>query len=547
MFTLLPSIEFLGQFYVVPAGIRKRIMNSLAKLILPKTTCMAHDTIFAPRALGGPPIRIRDPWISSHAAVTRNLGPLYAKWFGVPFHVKPDWHALDPFRQIWNVCENYPGVMWRAIGYLKDNGNGLVDQKKVYKEILDIDDAEELNVRRNRVRDKIDNLLIVDGKMSVEEINDVRRFGHWEKENERIARSGRFSYVGWRAQIFIASGGATGSAIRRRKVAERYKIPRVVRKKGEDVTSFAKRYAKKEAYIDSIIRKEKEEEEKSCGKRINCKEDFDDLRKESIIKASMDCICSMCGGMDDSLRHCFEECKVVGEAIKLIKKHINGKGNEGDDESDQNMRGIPITQMLGILPTPELSTEIKWCMASAIYDVKNGIRWRKIKQEDGPKAILNEFKKLWTKDVDMTPQVTRDTRKREERKTNRIKRWEDECSKETEPDLDRVRILFTDGSRLNGNGMSKNKNKGYKSYNNRYYAGYAAISMDGLVEIKQPLFGHIQSNMRAEFKAIIEGLRRIKETDCGVKKILVYSDCLGVVHACNGGIEKRILKGWGKT
>jgi ribonuclease HI len=149
--------------------------------------------------------------------------------------------------------------------------------------------------------------------------------------------------------------------------------------------------------------------------------------------------------------------------------------------------------------------------------------------------------------MDMTPQVTRDMRKREEWKTNRIKRWEDECSKETEPDLDRVRILFTDGSRLNGNGMSKNKNKGYKSYNNRYYAGYAAISMDGLVEIKQPLFGHIQSNMRAEFKAIIEGLRRIKETDCGVKKILVYSDCLGVVHACNGGIEKRILKGWGKT
>jgi ribonuclease HI len=203
--------------------------------------------------------------------------------------------------------------------------------------------------------------------------------------------------------------------------------------------------------------------------------------------------------------------------------------------------------MLGIFPTPGLSTESKWCMASAIYDVKNGIRWRKIKQEDGLKAILNEFKKLSTKDLDMTPQATRDRREREERKANRIKRWEDECSKEIEPDLDQVRILFTDGSRLNGNGMSKSKSKVCKNNNNQYYAGYAAISMDGLVEIKRPLFGHIQSNMRAEFKAIIEGLQRIKETDCGIKKILVYSDCLGVVHACNGGIEKRILKGWGKT
>ena len=70
-----------------------------------------------------------------------------------------------------------------------------------------------------------------------------------------------------------------------------------------------------------------------------------------------------------------------------------------------------------------------------------------------------------------------------------------------------------------------------------YVDGYAAISMDGDISISERLIGRVQSNMRAEFTAVIEALRAMRLNDDGGRKVIVYSDCKGVVEACNGGIE----------
>ena len=53
--------------------------------------------------------------------------------------------------------------------------------------------------------------------------------------------------------------------------------------------------------------------------------------------------------------------------------------------------------------------------------------------------------------------------------------------------------------------------------------------------------------MRAEFTAVIEGLRAMRLNDDGCRKVIVYSDCKGVVEACNGGIERRRMFGWRHT
>jgi ribonuclease HI len=61
------------------------------------------------------------------------------------------------------------------------------------------------------------------------------------------------------------------------------------------------------------------------------------------------------------------------------------------------------------------------------------------------------------------------------------------------------------------------------------------------------LIGRVQSNMRAEFTAVIEGLKAMRLSDDGCRKVIVYSDCKGVVEACNGGIERRRMFGWRHT
>jgi len=71
--------------------------------------------------------------------------------------------------------------------------------------------------------------------------------------------------------------------------------------------------------------------------------------------------------------------------------------------------------------------------------------------------------------------------------------------------------------------------------------------MDGDISISERLIGRVQSNMRAEFTAVIEGLRAMRLNDDGCRKVIVYSDCKGVVEACNGGIERRRMFGWRHT
>ena len=78
-------------------------------------------------------------------------------------------------------------------------------------------------------------------------------------------------------------------------------------------------------------------------------------------------------------------------------------------------------------------------------------------------------------------------------------------------------------------------------------SGYAAVSMEGDVCISERLNGVVQSNMRAEFTAVIEGLKAMRSNDDGLRDVIVYSDCKGVVEACNGGIRKRQMFGWKHT
>jgi hypothetical protein len=186
----------------------------------------------------------------------------------------------------------------------------------------------------------------------------------------------------------LADGAPTARSILRRQVAAQFKVPRVVRRKGESKESFILRYEKKESKISELCdNQQRLENSRECRSVRDVLEvPYGTICGEMIAKEAIEGRCSMCGDVDDSLKHCFERCEVAQKGITEIRCFLKAAAKGGSSEAIS--RKMSFAEILGILSQGQMSTEAKWCTMSAIYDTRNAIRWRKARQSDVAQEIL---------------------------------------------------------------------------------------------------------------------------------------------------------------